>query len=106
MINFYLFLHHHSVLRYHDRQDAIVPFLVEINSNRIYQSRLERLKRLVENGMVTKEAYQQRPVRYSYILTEKGKALSPIVEEIGNWGLTYIEGTAAKLGKVENGKLN
>ena len=65
----------------------------------------ERLKRLVENGIVTKEAYQQRPVRYSYILTEKGKALSPIVEEIGNWGLTYIEGTAAKLGKVENGKL-
>ena len=43
----------------------------------------ERLKNLVENGIVTKEAYQQRPVRYSYILTEKEKALSPLLKKLG-----------------------
>lgn len=57
----------------------------------------ERLKRLVENGIVTKEAYQDRPVRYAYILTQKGNALAPIVEEVAKWGLRFIKGTEAKL---------
>ena len=59
----------------------------------------ERLKRLLENGIISKEAYQDRPVRYAYTLTEKGDALGPIVEEIAIWGLKYIEGTEAKLSK-------
>ena len=60
----------------------------------------ERLKRLLENGIISKEAYQDRPVRYAYTLTEKGEALGPIVEEIAIWGLKYIEGTEAKLKKL------
>ncbi len=59
----------------------------------------ERLKRLLENGIISKEAYQDRPVRYAYTLTKKGDALGPIVEEIATWGLKYIEGTEAKLSK-------
>lgn len=59
----------------------------------------ERLKRLLENGIISKEAYQDRPVRYAYTLTKKGEALGPIVEEIAAWGLKYIEGTEAKLSK-------
>lgn len=65
----------------------------------------DRLKRLLENGIIAKEAYQERPVRYAYSLTKKGTALAPVVEEIANWGLKYIDGTAAKLGRVKNGKL-
>jgi len=57
----------------------------------------ERLKRLLEHGIITKEAYQDRPVRYAYVLTKKGDALAPIVEEIAKWGLNYIKGTEAKL---------
>jgi len=59
----------------------------------------ERLKRLVENGIVTKEAYQERPVRYAYLLTEKGDALAPVVDEVAQWGLKFIKGTEAKLKK-------
>lgn len=62
----------------------------------------ERLKRLVENGIVTKEAYQERPVRYAYLLTKKGDALAPVVEEVAKWGLKYIKGTEAKLIKKSN----
>ncbi len=60
----------------------------------------ERLKRLLENGIISKEAYQDRPVRYAYTLTKKGEALGPIVEEIAVWGLKYIEGTEANLSKT------
>ena len=59
----------------------------------------ERLKRLLKHGIITKEAYQNKPVRYSYMLTKKGDALAPIVEEIAKWGLEYIKGTEAKLSK-------
>lgn len=59
----------------------------------------ERLKRLVTNDIITKEAYQERPIRYQYILTKKGEALSPIVGAIADWGLKFIKGTDDKLRK-------
>ena len=34
-----------------------------------------RLKRLTESGILTKEAYTSSPPRYNYVLTEKGQAL-------------------------------
>ncbi len=34
----------------------------------------DRLKKLEEAGIIAKSAYQERPVRYSYELTKKGKA--------------------------------
>lgn len=58
-----------------------------------------RLKRMQVNGIIEKEAYQQKPVRYAYSLTDKGKALAPIVKEIINWGLKHIPGTDDKLAK-------
>ena len=57
----------------------------------------ERLKRLLSNGIIIKEAYQEKPVRYAYILTDKGSALAPVVKEMANWGLTHIPGTEARL---------
>ncbi|GMR16056.1 MAG: helix-turn-helix domain-containing protein [Gammaproteobacteria bacterium] len=59
----------------------------------------ERLKRLLEHGIITKEAYQDKPVRFAYLLTKKGDALAPMVEEVAKWGLKYIKGTEAKLAK-------
>lgn len=59
----------------------------------------DRLKRLLESEIIVKEPYQDKPVRYAYSLTIKGKALAPIVKEIINWGLKYIPGTDDKLAK-------
>jgi DNA-binding HxlR family transcriptional regulator len=50
----------------------------------------DRLKRLEGAGIVTKEAYQQNPVRYTYRLTSKGTALQPILKEIVVWGLRHL----------------
>jgi DNA-binding HxlR family transcriptional regulator len=50
----------------------------------------DRLKRLEGAGIITKEAYQQNPVRYAYRLTPKGTALQPILKEIVTWGLRHL----------------
>lgn len=45
-----------------------------------------RLARLVELGVLRKEAYSERPVRYEYRLTERGKDLFPVIMSLVDWG--------------------
>jgi DNA-binding HxlR family transcriptional regulator len=52
----------------------------------------DRLKRLEQAGLVTKEVYQRNPVRYSYKLTAVGRALKPLLINLGEWGAKHIEG--------------
>lgn len=54
----------------------------------------DRLKRLQIAGIVEKHPYQDKPVRYEYHLTDKGKALRPVILEMIQWGNSYIPGTA------------
>ena len=53
----------------------------------------DRLKRLEAAGLVSRQAYQQKPVRYEYVLTEKGNDLKPILEAISRWGRRHCPGT-------------
>lgn len=53
----------------------------------------DRLKRLESAGIITSTAYQERPVRYAYALTEKGAALGKVLRSIVEWGTTHIPGT-------------
>ena len=39
----------------------------------------DRLKRLEETGLVTKEPYQSNPIRHQYRLTRKGAELFPVL---------------------------
>ncbi|RIJ31811.1 winged helix-turn-helix transcriptional regulator [Henriciella algicola] len=50
----------------------------------------DRLKRLVTAGLLEQKAYQQRPVRYDYVLTERGKELAPALETFRDWGRTHL----------------
>jgi DNA-binding HxlR family transcriptional regulator len=45
-----------------------------------------RLVRLVEQGILERRLYQERPERYEYHLTEKGLDLWPAVVALMNWG--------------------
>lgn len=45
-----------------------------------------RLERLVADGMVTAEPYQDNPVRYEYRLTEKGKDLMDVLMTLWAYG--------------------
>ena len=54
-----------------------------------------RLKVLVESGVLNKVAYQSRPTRYEYILTQQGRQFVPLILFLKNWGLENIKSTAA-----------
>lgn len=51
----------------------------------------ERLKRLDNEGIVKKSLYQEHPKRYEYLLTQKGKDIMPILQELARWGNKYIK---------------
>lgn len=45
----------------------------------------QRLKELEEENVVKREVYPETPVRIEYSLTDKGKALEPIIKNIEIW---------------------
>lgn len=45
----------------------------------------DRLKKLLETGMLRKEPYQDRPPRFEYRLTEKGKSIFPVLMMLISW---------------------
>jgi DNA-binding HxlR family transcriptional regulator len=51
----------------------------------------ERLKTLVDEGVLRKEPYQEHPVRYEYRLTEKGLALYPVIITMMQWGDEWLD---------------
>jgi DNA-binding HxlR family transcriptional regulator len=53
----------------------------------------DRLKRLEQNGLVERTAYQDRPVRYAYRLSDKGKDLGSVLLALVAWGKKHIPGT-------------
>jgi DNA-binding HxlR family transcriptional regulator len=53
----------------------------------------DRLRRLEEAGLVVRAAYQERPVRYAYTLTDKGMALEDVLLAVVQWGKRHIPGT-------------
>jgi DNA-binding HxlR family transcriptional regulator len=49
----------------------------------------ERLGALVDEGVLRREPYQERPVRHEYRLTPKGRALYPVLIGMVSWGNAY-----------------
>lgn len=50
----------------------------------------ERLKDLEKEGIVSRKVFPEVPVRVEYSLTEKGKALEPMMKELQKWSESYI----------------
>ena len=55
----------------------------------------ERLKELEEEGIVARRVHDTRPVLIEYELTEKGRALEPVVAAIQAWADRWCEPAAA-----------
>lgn len=49
-----------------------------------------RLQKLVDDGMLRKVAYQERPVRHEYRLTEKGRAFWDVLAAMFRWGDDWL----------------
>jgi DNA-binding HxlR family transcriptional regulator len=53
----------------------------------------DRLRRFEEAGLVVRSAYQERPPRYAYRLTAKGRELAGVLTALVAWGTRHIPGT-------------
>lgn len=49
----------------------------------------DRLDKMECAGLIAKSPYQQRPVRHAYVLTDKGRALHPMLREMCKWANRY-----------------
>lgn len=57
----------------------------------------ERLKRLMDAGIVRAMPDEATAGRSMYLLTEKGLSLMPLLDSIKQWGLENIRGTSVRL---------
>ncbi|MEV6269663.1 winged helix-turn-helix transcriptional regulator [Kribbella sp. NPDC051936] len=58
----------------------------------------ERLNSLVDSRIVNKTAYQDRPTRYAYELTPRGRALLPVLVALQDWGDRWLLGDGSLTG--------
>jgi DNA-binding HxlR family transcriptional regulator len=49
-----------------------------------------RLRRLEEQGVITRRVYSEHPPRHEYVLTDAGKDLRPVIMSLKHWGDTYV----------------
>lgn len=46
---------------------------------------IARLKTLVDNGVLDKRPYQDKPIRHEYVLTDFGRSLRPVLVAMAAW---------------------
>jgi DNA-binding HxlR family transcriptional regulator len=68
--------------RYHELRDTIPDI-----SDRMLS---ERLRELEHEGVIERVVVPETPVRVEYDLTEKGRALEPIVRAIAKWAERWV----------------
>jgi len=75
-----------TVLILHDCFDGYTRF-DEFQANIGLSSSMltSRLRTLVERGILARRPYQDRPVRYEYVLTELGRSLRPVLVALAAW---------------------
>ncbi|NOS92973.1 MAG: helix-turn-helix transcriptional regulator [Cyclobacteriaceae bacterium] len=51
----------------------------------------EQLKELEQDGLILRQQFNEIPPRVEYSLTDLGKSLSPVLNEMEKWGLEYLK---------------
>ncbi|WP_216901690.1 winged helix-turn-helix transcriptional regulator [Nocardia alni] len=54
----------------------------------------ERLRRLVDAGLLEKQVYETMPVRHEYVLTESGRDFFHVILAMTAWGDRWLSGEA------------
>ena len=60
-----------------------------------------RLKDLVEDGLFEKRLYSEKPPRYEYILTPKGRDLRPVMLTLMAWGNKHASPKGSRVRLVD-----
>jgi DNA-binding HxlR family transcriptional regulator len=76
-----------TLLILHDAFDGFTRFDEFQRNLKISSSMLTtRLKTLVDDGLLERRPYQDKPLRYEYVLTELGRSLRPVIITLAAWG--------------------
>lgn len=76
-----------TLLILHDAFDGYTRFDEFQRNLRISSSMLTaRLRTLVDDGLLERTQYQDKPPRYEYVLTELGRSLRPVIILLAAWG--------------------
>ncbi|MGI0087347.1 MAG: winged helix-turn-helix transcriptional regulator [Nitrosotalea sp.] len=59
-----------------------------------------RLREMERNGIIERKIYTGTPVKIEYSMTEKGKALNPILEQMAAFSMQYCAKDVFKDGKA------
>lgn len=51
----------------------------------------ERMKDLESEGILVRHVYPETPVRIEYELTDKGRALQPVMNQIQDWAEQWVD---------------
>jgi DNA-binding HxlR family transcriptional regulator len=79
-------------MRYHELRETIPDI-----SDRMLS---ERLRELEQEGVISRVVVPESPVRVEYELTEKGRALEPVVRAIAKWAERWVPALAAEARRV------
>ena len=63
-----------------------------------------QLKNLENDGIIARKQYPEIPPRVEYYLTDFGRTLIPMLEEIAKWGRTLAESKGKMIDNVEKKK--
>lgn len=62
-----------------------------------------RLRSLVQDGVLVRERYSERPPRFEYRLSDKGRALLPVLVSLQTWGARYVMGDGTLTATTDEG---
>jgi len=66
-----------------------------------------RLDALVKGGLLKRQRYSEKPPRYEYVLTDRGRDFRPVLLSLLAWGNKHFapEGTSVLLADTETGAI-
>jgi DNA-binding HxlR family transcriptional regulator len=64
----------------------------------------QQLRELEDFGIIHREVYQVVPPKVEYWLTERGERLTPVLQAMGEWGMTFKVDEKTAVKKVKKAK--
>jgi len=84
-----------AIILYHLIQDHVLRFneLQKYIPQATAKMLTQQLRELEHDGLIHREVYPVVPPKTEYTLTERGKTLTPVINDICQWGRSYMAGT-------------
>jgi DNA-binding HxlR family transcriptional regulator len=65
-----------------------------------------RLRTLTDKGLLERRQYNDRPPRFEYVLTERGRDFFPVLASLGTWGRRHVaQDTTVRIADRRSGRL-